>query len=298
MSSVQLRAWFWATRPFSLQASVVPVLVGSALALKVVSLNWLLFALALVGSVSIQVATNLTDEYSDHRRTRSAVKFLAPHKVIERGLLSEQAVLVGTLAAFGAGIGIGLYIVWEVGWPILAVGLASVAVACMYSSGPHPLGHLGLGEVTVFVFMGPVMVMAAYYVQVQELSWTALGASVPVAFLVTAILHCNNLRDVAEDQEDGKRTLASAMSAIAGRWLYVGMLTAAYASLVALVATGTLHPLALVGLSAVPRAVATTVGLWKAEGRPALNRALVSTSQLHGLTGVTLAGGLALSTLV
>ncbi len=298
MSSVRLRAWFWATRPFSLQAAVVPVLMGSALALEVGSLDWLLFALALVGSVSIQVATNLTDEYSDHRRTRSAAKFLAPHKVIERGLLSEQAVLVGTLVAFGAGIGTGLYIVWEVGWPILAVGLASVAVAYLYSGGPYSLGRLGLGEATVFVFMGPIMVMAAYYVQVQELSWTALGASAPVAFLVTAILHCNNLRDVAEDREEGKRTLVSAMGVSAGRWLYVGMLTAAYASLVALVATGTLHLLALAGLSTLPRALATTAGLWKAKGRPALNRALISTSQLHGLTGVTMAGGLALSTLV
>ena len=119
-----------------------------------------------------------------------------------------------------------------------------------------------------------------------------------MAFLVTAILHCINLRDVEEDRGEGRRTLASVMGASAGRWLYLGMLTAVYASLVALVATGALHPLALVGLSAVPRAVATTVRLWKTEGWLALNRALVSTSQLHGLTGITLAGGLALSTLV
>ena len=168
----KLVSWFWATRPFSLSASVAPVLVGTALAATVGALDWLLFALALTGSVAIQIGTNLTDEYSDHRKSGSEGKFLAPHKVIQRGLLSERAVALGMAAAFGYGAAAGLTIValLDVGWPILAVGLASVAAAYLYAGGPKPLGTLGLGEPVVFVFMGPLMVMASYYVQQEALT--------------------------------------------------------------------------------------------------------------------------------
>ena len=110
--------------------------------------------------------------------------------------MTEKEVLAGCIATFAIGIGMGLYIVTEVGWPILAVGLGSVLVAVFYSAGPKPLGDTGLGEATVFFFMGPLMVVAAYYIQTEELAWAPFWASMPVAFLVTAILHCNNLRDV------------------------------------------------------------------------------------------------------
>ena len=186
VTSSTVRAWFWAVRPFSLGASAVPVSVGSALAAPNMaalgeSLDWLLFAFALMGSVLIQVGTNLTDEYTDHRSGGVSAKYSAPHKVIQRGLLSERAVLLGIIATFGGGAALGLYIVSQVGWPILAVGAASVLAAYLYSAGPYPLGKLGLGEATVFLFMGPVMVMAAYYVQTGELSWAALWISLPVA---------------------------------------------------------------------------------------------------------------------
>lgn len=97
----KLVSWFWATRPFSLSASVAPVLVGSAHATSVVSFDWLLFAVALTASIAIQIGTNLTDEYSDHRNHGGEGKLLAPHKVIQRGLLSERAVLKGMIAVFG-----------------------------------------------------------------------------------------------------------------------------------------------------------------------------------------------------
>ena len=288
------RAWFWASRPFSLGASAVPVLVGTALAASEVGLDWLLFSFALVGSVLIQVGTNLTDEYVDHRSAMGPAKYPAPHKVLHRGLLSERAVLLGTIATFGVGIALGLYIVSQVGWPILAVGLASVAAAYFYSAGPYPLGKLGLGEITVFFLMGPLMVMAAYYVQVEELSWSALRVSLPVGFLVTAILHCNNLRDVEEDRQQGKRTLSALVGLELSRWLYGGLLMAAYAILVALALTGAVDRLALLGLAPLPWAVVLTLRLWRTRERSALNRSLVDTSRLHLLTGLFLAAGLAI----
>ena len=287
-------SWLWATRPFSLSASVAPVLVGTALAAGVSgAIDPVLFALALTGSVAIQIGTNLTDEYTDHRRHGSAGKFLAPHKVIQRGLLSERAVLRGMVAAFGYGIAAGLAIVWATGWPVLVVGVASVAVAYLYAGGPKPLGALGLGEPLVFLFMGPVMVTASYYVQVQEVTPAALWVSLPVGFIVTAILHANNLRDIEEDRAVGKRSIAAAIGLTPGRWVYAGLIAAAFAVIAALGATGTPSPWALLGLLPLPWAYAAARALFRADDRTVMNRMLVRSAKLHGWTGLTLAAGLA-----
>lgn len=285
------RAWFWASRPFSLSAAVVPVLVGSVLAAEYGQIDWLLLSFVLVGSVAIQIGTNLTDEYVDHHRGGEA-KFPAPHKVIQRGLLSATEVLIGCLLVFGVGIGMGLYIVAEVGWPILAVGLVSVGVAVLYSAGPRPLGDTGLGEMLVFFFMGPMMVLASYYVHTEELSWRVFWASLPVAFLVTAILQCNNLRDIEEDRQSGKRTFVTALGLGPGRWGYAILLAGSYISLVAAVAVDVIPWPALAGLGSVPWAVALVARVWKSEGRREMSMALVNTAKLHARAGVFMAGGL------
>ncbi len=285
-------SWFWATRPFSLTASVTPVLVGTALAATVGALNWLLFALALTGSIAIQIGTNLTDEYADHRKSGGAGKFLAPHKVIQRGLLSGRAVALGMAAAFGYGVIAGLIIVAHVGWPILAVGLASVAVAYFYAGGPKPLGTLGLGEPVVFVFMGPLMAMASYYVQREALTLASFYVSLPVAFIVTAILVVNNIRDAEEDREAGKRSIATAAGVRAAQWSYAAMLAAAYLSIAGAALGGAVSLWALLGLAPLPWAAGAVRGLFSAQERPAMNRLLVRTAKLHGWTGLALAAGL------
>ena len=293
----KLVSWFWATRPFSLSASIAPVLVGTALAATVGEWNRLLLALALTGSVAIQIGTNLTDEYSDHRKSGSEGKFLAPHKVIQRGLLSERAVALGMGAAFGYGVVAGLVIVAHVGWPILAVGLASIAVAYLYAGGPKPLGTLGLGEPVVFVFMGPLMVMASYYVQQEALTLASFYVSLPVAFIVTAILVVNNIRDVEEDREAGKRSLATAAGARVAMWTYAALLAGAYLSIAGAAFGGAVSPWALLGLAPLPWAVGAARALFAAGERPAMNRLLVRSGKLHGLTGLALAAGLYASSL-
>ena len=288
-------SWFWATRPFSLTASVSPVLVGSALAAGFVEMfSWGLFVLALTGSVAIQIGTNLTDEYTDHRRHGSDAKLLAPHKVLRRGLLSERAVLFGMIAAFGYGIAAGLTIVAFTGWPILALGLASVAAAYLYAGGPYPIGNLGLGEPVVFVFMGPIMVMGAYYVQVQDVTTLGFLASLPVALIVTAILHCNDLRDVAEDRQAGKRSLPRLIGERASQWLYAAMMLGAYAVIAALALSGQVTLWALLGILPLPWAALAVRNLFIAADRPAMNRIMVLSAKLHGYTGAAFALGLVL----
>ena len=186
---------------------------------------------------------------------------------------------MGMAVAFGYGIAAGLLIVAQTGWPILAVGLASVAAAYLYAGGPKPLGTLGLGEPVVFVFMGPLMVMATYYVQLREVTLASFLVSLPVAFIVTAILHCNNLRDITEDRETGKRSIAGAIGVTPSRWLYAAFLASAYLSIATVTIAGVVSPWALLGLAPLPWAVGAARALFAAEERAAMNRLLVAERQ-------------------
>ena len=287
-----------AARPATLTASATPVLLGSALAAQVVHLEWVLFMLSLTGAVLIQIGTNLADEYTDHRKSGSSGKYPVPHKVIQRGLLTEQAVLVGMVVCFTLSTGIGLYIVSQVGWPILVVGVVSLLIGYVYSSGPFPLGNWALSEVIVFIFMGPVIVMASYYVQVQELTWPLFWASVPVGLLVVAILQVNNLRDIDEDRVEGKYTLASIFGQRRAQWMYAALVFGAYVALISCIVTGVLPALALMGLASLPWALVFVRRLLSAAERQMFNRILLGTARLHMSTGLLMSLGLALEVAV
>ena len=293
-----LETWLWAIRPFTLPASVVPALVGTALAFYDGHFHGLRFALVLMGSVLVQIGTNLVDEYTDHAKGGSQGKLLAPYKVIALGLLSPQAVRVGAATSFGLATAIGLYLVAITNWSLLLACAASLAVAYGYSAGPRPLGNVGLGQPLVFVFMGLLMVTATYYVQAMTLTGPAFLASLPVACLVTAILVVNDLRDIDEDRQAGKITSVSYYGARFGFWLFVALVAGAYVSILAwVVVQPAMLPLLLVGL-ALPKGIAT-IGLIRAGGsRAALNQALRGSAQLHLQFGVLLALGLVISRLL
>jgi 1,4-dihydroxy-2-naphthoate octaprenyltransferase len=293
-----LTTWVWATRPFTLPASVVPVLVGTALAAHDGHFAALRFVLTLVASVLVQIGTNLVDEYTDHLHSGGQGKLLAPYKVIALGLLSPQAVRAGALASFAAATAIGSYLVAITHWSLALFCVASLAVAYGYSAGPLPLGHIGLGQPLVFVFMGLLMVTATYYVQAAALTWQAALAAWPVACLVTAILVVNDVRDIDEDRQSGKLTPVSRYGRPFGLALFVLLVTGAYLSVLGWVLwQPALFPLLLVGLAA-PKALATARLIKHGRERLVLNQALRSSAQLHLQFGVLLALGLVLSRLL
>jgi 1,4-dihydroxy-2-naphthoate octaprenyltransferase len=293
-----LVSWFWAIRPFTLPASVVPILVGTALAFHDGRFDGRHFVLTLLGSLLVQIGTNLVDEYSDHVKRGSEAKLLAPYKVIALGLLSPKAVRAGAILSFGVATAIGLYLVVAAGWPLLLFCVASLAVAYGYSAGPLPLGNVGLGQPLVFVFMGLLMVMATYYVQTNTLTCQALLAALPVACLVTAILVANDLRDIDEDRQVGKVTPVSRFGRQFGRRTFLLLVVGAHVSVLLWVAARpALFPVLLV-LLALPKAL-TTMRLIKAsDSRITLNQALRGSAQLHLQFGVLLALGLVISRLI
>lgn len=285
----QLGAWFWAVRPFSLSASVVPVLIGSMLAVHHGTFHGGLFVLVLLGSVLVQMGTNLVDEYADHEETQSEGKFLAPHKVIARGLLTSRAVRLGAVVCFGVAAGIGVYLVWRTGWPLALVCLASVAVAYGYSAGPLPLGTLGLGEPLVFIFMGPVMVLSTFYVHTHTLTWPVVWVSVPIGCLVMAILVVNNLRDIDEDRQYGKASLATIWGQRTAASVFCGLLIVAFGSVVMLVVSGAGPWIWLAPLLTLPQALTLARQVSQGRERAVLQQALQGTASLHLYFGLFLA---------
>jgi len=290
-----LRLWLVASRPRTLPAAVAPVLVGTALAVSEGDLRPLAFVAALVGSVFIQIGTNLANDYSDARRGADTEDRLGPVRVTAGGLMPPQRVLTGTYVAFGVALAAGAYLAAVAGPELLAVGLVSIAAGVLYTGGPRPYGYAGLGELFVFLFFGVVAVTGSYYVQTEELPWEAFALSVPVGLLSAAILVVNNVRDVDTDRRAGKRTLAVQIGRGRARILFGAMLALAYAMAPAIPLLGGLSwwvALPLLSLPLVPslyRTVAT-----RTDG-PALNGALAATGRLLAVYSLLLVAGILLS---
>jgi 1,4-dihydroxy-2-naphthoate octaprenyltransferase len=293
-SRVPLRIWMMAARPRTLPAAVAPVLVGTALAGAEGEFRPLAFCAALIGSIFIQIGTNLSNDYSDARRGADTEERLGPVRVTAGGLVPPRKVLVATWLAFGIAVLAGAYLIALVGWELLAIGAASILAGVLYTGGPRPYGYEGLGELFVFLFFGVVAVTGSYYVQTEELNWLVLGLSVPVGLLAAAILVVNNIRDLETDRRAGKRTLAVRLGRDRARRLFVAMVTVPYAIVILLAAVDGRPEILLTLLSAalVPPLVRTVST--RTDG-PSLNQALARCGALLAVFSLLLSGGLLLS---
>ncbi len=294
---VSLRTWFAASRPFSFTASVVPAVVGTLLAADD-RFSWWTALLAIAGSVLFLAGTNFVNDHYDHRKGVDGPETLGMAGFIQRGILSPNSVLVAGIVCFVAGAVIGLVLCATVSWELLWIGVASALAGFLYTGWPVHLAYIGLGEVTVFLFMGPIIVMGAYFVQVQSWDWEPFVASLPIAFLVTAILHANNLRDIENDRKTGKRTIATIIGREwANREMYL-LLAGCYVSLIVAAAVGAMPWPGLIALATAPL-VRPIVQVIRAGGNPKkLNLALFKTAQLHMRFGAVLAVGLGLNWLI
>jgi 1,4-dihydroxy-2-naphthoate polyprenyltransferase len=289
-----LRLWAMAARPRTLPAAIAPVLVGTALAAADGSFRPLAFLAALVGSLFIQMGTNLSNDYSDARRGADSDDRLGPVRVTAGGLLPPRTVLVGTYVAFGIAIAAGLYLAAVAGWELLVVGAASIAAGVLYTGGPRPYGYEGLGELFVFVFFGVVAVVGSYFVQTEQLRWEAFALAVPVGLLSSGILVVNNVRDIDTDRRAGKRTLAVKLGRARARRLFAAMVCLSFVAPVA-VALADGEPWLLLPLAALPLAPPLVRAVGTRTDGPALNGALAATGRLLAVFSVLLSAGLLLS---
>jgi 1,4-dihydroxy-2-naphthoate octaprenyltransferase len=289
-----MRIWLMAARPRTLPAAIAPVLVGTAAAIERVGELPRIgaFIAALIGSIFIQIGTNLANDYSDAKRGADTVDRLGPVRVTAAGLVAPRSVLVATWVAFGVAVACGIYLATVAGWVILVIGAASILAGVLYTGGPRPYGYAGLGELFVFLFFGLVAVNGSYYVQLEELGWLPFGLSISIGCLATAILVVNNIRDIDTDRRAGKRTVAVRLGREATRNLYRALILVAYVALpITLLATDGPGWAALGAVSAPLAIPAARPVLTRVDG-PSLNRALAKTGALLAAFSLTVSAGL------
>lgn len=224
----QRQIWLLAARPKTLPAAAAPVIVGTAVAISEGVFSFGPALAALLGALLIQIGTNLANDVFDFKKGADTGERLGPMRVTQAGLLSPEQVMQGMWATFGLAVVVGLYLVYVGGWPIVLVGLLSIAAGIAYTGGPFPLGYNGLGDIFVFIFFGLVAVCGTYYVQAQAISRVAYFAAIPIGLLATAILVVNNLRDIETDKKVGKKTLAVRLGREGAQMEYVLLIGVAY----------------------------------------------------------------------
>ena len=284
------RQWLAGTRPRTLPAAVVPVLIGSGVALGYDRFSWWRALLALVVALALQVGVNFANDYSDGVRGSDA-KRVGPVRLVAAGLATPRHVLLAAVACFFVAGLAGLALAAVTAWWLVAVGAACVAAGWFYTGGPRPYGYHGLGEVFVFTFFGVVAVAGTAYVQMDRFSWLGLAASVPAGLLACALLIVNNLRDIHGDTLAGKRTLAVRLGDARSRTAYLLTLVLPFccAALIAIYRPFTLLVAVTLPLARIPlRAVRAG-----ASG-PALIRTLGQTGRLQLAFGIAFTIGLAI----
>ena len=252
------RDWLLASRPWSFAMTAISIGVGGALASMDGSFSWVLFFFTLVGAVFLHGATNLINDYYDVLRgvdsLEAATAKYRPHPLVEGKLLPRE-VKKGAYILFLAGAAIGTGLAAARGWPILGLGIIGILASLAYTAPPVSYKYLALGEFTVFLMWGPLMVEGAYFVQIQAFSLDALWISIPFGLIVALVLLANNLRDISHDKSRSIRTVAILLGAEKGFYLYAGLVVLAYASIPLLAGLKILPFWSLIVLFSLPLAV-------------------------------------------
>lgn len=249
--------WFVATRPWSFTMTLISVSVGSVLAALDGAFSLGLFVLAAAGAVFMHAGTNLLNDYYDVRcgldtETAATARY-RPHAIVH-GLLPAGQVAAAAWGLFAAATIIGIVLAFISGWMVLLIGLIGVLAGAGYTAPPMKYKHLALGELSVFLMWGPLMVGGAYYVQMQSLSPRALIVSIPFGVLVALTIFANNIRDIDDDRSRHIRTIAILLGPRRGIHAYLVLMALAYLSMLLIVFTGMLSPWALLVFLSLPLA--------------------------------------------
>ena len=230
-------------RPRTLPAAIAPVLVATTLAGS--NADFTMAGLALVVSLALQVGVNYANDYSDGIKGTDDNR-VGPTRLVASGLASAKSVKQAAFISFAVAAAVGLVLAYSTSLWLVAVGAAAIFAAWTYTGSKRPYGYLGLGEISVFLFFGLVATMGSYYVQTQEITWQCFVVAIPMGCLACAILAINNLRDRAQDELVGKRTLAVRLGDSRARKLFIALLLLAHISALAVPGENTLITLVLV----------------------------------------------------
>lgn len=275
-----VRVWISAARPKTLPAAIAPVLLGMALAWGDDAFHVLSGGAALLAAVLIQIAANYANDYYDYLKGADAGERLGPLRATQAGLVPPVQMRNATALVLALATLFGLYLVYRGGWPILLIGLLSMLFAVLYTGGPLPLGYIGIADLFVLIFFGPVAVAGTYYVQALRMPWAPVLIGFAPGLLSVAILTVNNLRDVDQDRQAGKKTLAVrfGIAYARGQYLVCMLLALVLIPLAAVLYTGRIF-VCVALLAMLPAAGCVRTVFTQRDG-DVLNRCLAGTGKV------------------
>lgn len=278
--------WLLAARPKTLPAGIVPVLVGGVLAYGDSGFHLLSFLAALFGSIMIQVGTNYANDLFDYKKQTDTSERIGPMRVTQAGLATPRQTAIATIIVFALAFLAGIYLVTRGGWPIVIIGLSSILFGVLYTAGPLALGYIGMADIFVLIFFGPVALGGTYYVQTLTISWPIIFAGLSFGMISVAILVVNNLRDIDTDKKGGKRTLAVRYGRMFARMEYLAMLIGAAIIPVVMTLTNQGQPYLPIAATYLIFSIGTIKTVFSTTDGATLNKTLAATGRLLIIFGL------------
>lgn len=284
--------WWKLLRPHTLTASFIPVAIGTVLALPSQHFRLDLFIIMLIASILIQVATNIFNEYYDYKRGLDHEYSIGIGGAIVRYGVSPRKILSIAQYTTATAILLGLYLCHESSWYLLPIGLCCAAVGYLYSGGPFPISATPFGELVSGVCMGLVIIVISFFLQTGTVTTTAIMGSISTSVLIGAILMSNNLRDLEDDKNHGRQTLAILLKRSKATYCLMGMFIFSYLWIIFLAAIEILPYWSLLTFISIPKAFQASRGFQKNSTPESLAPAMVATAQTNTLFGFSLILGL------
>lgn len=286
------RVWWQLTRPHTLTAAFVPVLLGTALALPLTSIDLGLFIAMLIACLLIQAATNMFNEYYDFKRGLDNEHSVGIGGAIVREGIQPATVMKIALSLYGISMLLGVYICMNSSWWLAAIGLVSMTVGYLYTGGPIPIAYTPFGEIFAGFFMGMLIILIAFYIQTGFITMISVLISVPIVITVGAILLANNIRDHDGDKENGRKTLAILLGQKRAIVLLAGMFLVSYAWVFTLIGLDYASAWLAIVLLSSPKAIKAIKGFIGKTKPIQMVPAMIATAQTNTIFGFLLSIGL------
>ncbi|MBV7507271.1 1,4-dihydroxy-2-naphthoate polyprenyltransferase [Bacillus sp. sid0103] len=286
------QVWWQMTRPHTLTAAFVPVLLGTALSLKHGNIHFGLFFAMLIASLLIQAATNMFNEYFDFKRGLDTAQSVGIGGTIVRDGIKPKTVLNLAFGFYGIALLLGIYICANSSWWLAVVGLICMAVGYFYTGGPFPIAYTPFGEILSGFFMGMLIILISFFIQTGTVSSTSILVSVPSMVLVGMIMLSNNIRDLDGDKENGRKTVAILLGKKGAIYLLIGMFTFSFLWVLGLITIGVLPVWAALVILSAPKAIKATKGFIENNIPIKMAPAMKATAQTNTIFGFLLAIGI------
>lgn len=286
MSSIAL--WWRAVRPFSFTVSIIPPILGAVLAVfenPGLKINWFRFILTMIGCITAHAGANLLSDYYDYEARVDREGTFGSSGLLVGKIMQPRQIFWGGLVGILIALGIGLYLVFVTPNGLFLLGLIFLGgiLGVFYTAHPIAFKYRALGDIAVFISFGSAMVLGAYYVQAHGFSWAPVLYALPIALLVDAILHSNNLRDIANDEAVHIKTIPILVGEKVSKWIYYGLIFGAYVLILILIVWAGLPSLSLLTFLSLPLAIKLVKMVRDKEKMPEKEFAMIdaATAQFH-----------------